>query len=153
MTEDLTEDLTEEAIEEAIDAFLKAFEAGTLVKERFTHSGHLLVGACFVHQLGEVAAIDHMRLCVRRFNEAVAGKNTESGGYHETITVFWIKLLAALCSAHAELPRAEFAALAVERYRDRRDCFKDFYDFDVLGSTEARRVWVAPTLKETAANL
>ena len=140
--------------EEEIDAFLAAFEAGTLPKERFTHAGHLLTGAAFVHRLGEVQAIDHMRLCVRRFNEAVGGKNTATSGYHETITVFWIKLLAALHSANPELPRATFAALAVERYRDHRDCFKAFYDFDVLASTGARRAWIAPTLKPVdTANL
>ena len=30
-------------------------------------------------------------MCVGRYNEAVGGKNTETSGYHETITVFWIK--------------------------------------------------------------
>lgn len=135
------------ATEHEIDAFLAAFESGTLAKERFTHAGHLLTGACFVHSLGEAAAVDHMRLCVRRFNEAVGGKNTETSGYHETITVFWIKILAALQAANARLPRADFAAFAVEQYRDRRDLFQEFYDFDPVASTEARRTWIAPTVK------
>ena len=58
--------------EEEIDAFSAAFEAGTLAKERFTHAGHLLIGASFVHRFGEAQAIDHMRLCVRRFNQSWA---------------------------------------------------------------------------------
>ena len=65
-----------------IDVFLAAFEGCTLPKERWTHAAHLLTGACYVHALGEAGAIDRMRLCVRRYNEAVGGKNTETSGYH-----------------------------------------------------------------------
>jgi hypothetical protein len=133
--------------EEEIDLFLSAFEAGTLPKEEFTHAGHLLAGACYVHMLDEAGAINHMRLCVRRFNEAVGGKNTDTGGYHETITVFWIKTLSSLRARLPEFGRADFAAYAVEAYRDRRDLFRDFYDFDVLASVEARRSWIEPSIK------
>jgi hypothetical protein len=140
--------------EPEIDAFLAAFEAGTLPKEEFTHAGHLTAGACYVYMLDEAGAISHMRLCVRRFNEAVGGKNTDTGGYHETITVFWIKALAALRATHPTLGRAEFAAHAVQAYRDRRDIFRGFYDFDVLASAEARRSWIEPSVKAIiAANL
>jgi hypothetical protein len=137
-----------------VDAFLAAFEAGTLPKEEFTHVGHLTAGACYVHMLDEAAAIDYMRLCVRRFNEAVGGKNTETSGYHETITVFWIKVLTAVRAANPTFSRAEFAAHTVQAYRDRRDIFRDFYDFDVLASVEARRSWIEPPVKPIiAANL
>lgn len=140
--------------EPEVDAFLAAFEAGTLPKEEFTHAGHLLAGACYVHMLDEAGAIDHMRLCVRRFNEAVGGKNTDTSGYHETITVFWIKALTAVRDAHPALGRAEFAAQVVQTYRDRRGVFRDFYDFDVLASVEARRRWIEPSTKPIiAANL
>jgi hypothetical protein len=140
--------------EAELDAFLAAFETGTLPKEEFTHAGHLTAGACYVHMLDEAAAIGHMRLCVRRFNEAVGGRNTETSGYHETITVFWIKALAAVRGTHPALDRAEFTALAVQAYRDRRDIFRDFYDFDVLASIEARRSWIEPSVKPIiAANL
>jgi hypothetical protein len=105
-----------------------------------------------VHTLGEATATDHMRVCVRRFNEAVGGKNTDTSGYHETITVFWIKVLAALQAANPALPRAAFATLAVERFGNRRDLFREFYDFDLVASTEARRSWIAPTLKQITTN-
>lgn len=142
------------ASELELDAFLAAFEEGTLPKEGFTHAGHLTAGACYVHMLGEAGAIDHMRLCVRRFNEAVGGKNTDTSGYHETITIFWIKALAAVRATHPTLGRAEFAARAVQTYRDRRDIFRDFYDFDLLASVEARRSWIEPSVKPIiAANL
>lgn len=129
-----------------MDAFLAAFEAGTLPKVRWTHGAHLLTGACYVHALSEAAATDKMRLCVRRYNEAVGGKNTETSGYHETITVAWIKVLAKLLRECAPMERAAFAALAVERFEDDRKYLQRFYDFDLVGSVEARRRWIAPTI-------
>jgi hypothetical protein len=122
-------------------------EAGTLPKIRWTHSAHLLTGACYVYELGQAAAIEKMRRCVRRYNEAVGGQNTETSGYHETITVAWIKLLDGLLRRSRPIERAAFVALAVAEFSGRRDIFTRHYDFDLVGSREARRVWVQPTLE------
>jgi hypothetical protein len=132
--------------EQEIDEFIAAFEAGTLPKARWTHGAHLLTGACYVHALGEVQATDKMRLCVRRYNEAVGGKNTETSGYHETITVAWIKLLAGLLREAGPMDRASFAALAVHRFEGDRNIFRKYYDFDLVASVEARKTWMPPTL-------
>jgi hypothetical protein len=132
--------------EEEIDAFVAAFEGGTLPKERWTHGAHLLTGACYVHRFGQAAAIDRMRTCVKRYNEAVGGKNTETSGYHETITIAWIRLLDGLRREAGDMGRAEFAQLAVERFVGDKEIFRRYYDFDLVGSVEARRSWVEPTL-------
>ncbi len=131
-----------------IDAFIAAFEGCRLPKERWTHGAHLLTGACYVHTLGQAGAIETMRVCVRRYNESVGGENTETSGYHETIKVMWIKLLDELRLKAGPMERAAFARLAVERFELRRDVFREYYDFDVVGSVEARREWGAPTLKQ-----
>ena len=134
--------------ESEIDAFLAAFEGCTLPKERWTHGAHLLTGACYVHRFGPDAALERMRVCVRRYNESVGGKNTDTSGYHETITVMWIRLLDGLRREVGAMERAEFARLAVERFAGEKDVFKRYYDFDVVGSVEARREWVEPNLME-----
>jgi hypothetical protein len=129
-----------------IDEFIGAFESGTLPKERWTHAAHLLTGACYVHELGEAAAIDTMRSRVSQYNEAVGGKNTATSGYHETITIAWIKLLTGLLREAGPIARAEFAALAVRRFADDRAIFARYYDFDLTASVLARRSWVPPNL-------
>ena len=134
------------ATETEIDEFIAAFEAGTLPKARWTHGAHLLTGACYVHALGEAAALQKMRTCVRRYNEAVGGKNTDTSGYHETITVAWIKLLSRLLREVAPIPRAEFARVAVERFESDRNIFDRYYDFNLVNSVRARKHWVRPTL-------
>jgi len=132
------------AAEAEIDDFIAAFEAGSLPKERWTHAAHILTGACYVHSLGEAAAIARMRDRVSAYNLAVGGKNTETSGYHETVTVFWIKLLASQSRGES---RATFAHKAVEEFENRRNIYADFYDFDVIASTEARRTWIEPNLR------
>ena len=130
-----------------IDAFLHGFEECTLPKERWTHGAHLLTGACYVRELGRDGALEKMRTCVRRFNESVGGKNTETSGYHETITVMWIRLLDGLWQESRPMERAAFARLAVERFEPLKAVFREYYGFDVLGSREARLGWVEPDLK------
>ena len=130
-----------------IDAFIAAFEGCTLPKAEWTHGAHLLTGACYVHALGEAEGHRAMRLCVSRYNESVGGKNTETSGYHETITVAWIKLLNKLLDRSKPIGRAEFAALAVKHFREQKNIFSRYYDFDLIASKEARRSWVAPTLQ------
>jgi hypothetical protein len=83
---------------------------------------------------------------VRRYNEAVGGKNTETSGYHETITVLWIKLLGKLLRESQPIARADFAQLAVERFVSDRGILQRYYDFDLVNSVEARRQWVPPTI-------
>jgi hypothetical protein len=134
--------------EQEIDVFIAAFEAGTLPKARWTHGAHLLTGACYVYDLGEAAAIDKMRLCVRRYNEAVGGQNTDTGGYHETVTVAWIKLLTRFLLDSGALRRAAFARRAVERFEGDREILRRYYPVDVLQSVEARRTWIPPTLAD-----
>ena len=133
--------------EQEIDGFLAVFEGCTLPKQEWTHAAHLLTGACYVHALGRDAALAKMRECVRRYNESVGGKNTETSGYHESITVLWIRLLDGLLQQNAPIDRASFAALAVGQFGHRRDIFREYYDFDLVGSTKARLGWVEPTLK------
>lgn len=134
--------------EPEIDAFLRAFEDCTLPKSRWTHSAHLFTGACYVHAHGPALATDYMRERICRYNVAVGGQNTSTSGYHETITVAWIKLIDRLHRDSAPITRADFAALAVERFAHDRNVFRDYYDFDLVHSTEARARWVPPNLRE-----
>ncbi len=134
--------------EDEIEAFVRAFEDGSLPKERWTHGAHLLTGACYVHALGQAGATDRMRERVKAFNVAVGGKNTATSGYHETVTVFWIALLARLRNEYGGAGRSEFAHVAVARFAGWRQILAEYYSFDVIASEQARREWVAPDLRE-----
>jgi len=137
---------------EEIAAFVSAFEAGTLPKERWTHGAHILSGAWYVHALGPERALAEMRKRIRAYNEAVGTQNTDTSGYHETITVFWIRVLAAELARRPDAARAAFVAEAIEHFGPQRDILTRYYSFNVVKSTEARRMWIEPDLMTIEAD-
>ena len=132
--------------EERLTLLVRAFEQGTLPRERWTHAAHLAVGSHYVFTLGHEAAVPVMRSGVRAYNEAVGTPNTDTRGYHETLTRIWLLTLARLMQAGAPASRTAFAQLAVERYGNRRDLHRSLYSFDVVNDVQARREWVEPDL-------
>jgi len=123
---------------------VRAFEAATLPKEEWTHAAHVAVGAHYVFLLGEADALATMRQRVRAFNEAVGTINSTTSGYHETLTRFWIAVLARLRAAHPTESKLEYVQGAVTTYGSRRDLHRMYYTFDVVKSVDARQNWVAP---------
>lgn len=129
--------------EASLDAYLAAFGAGVLPKAQFTHSGHVLVAAAWIHE-NPLTALDRLRLAIRQFNVAAGGQNTDTAGYHETLTRFWVVRIAETLSR--EKGRLDAVRDAVARYGPQSGLFRQYYSFDVLNSSPARREWVAPDL-------
>lgn len=128
---------------EAFRAFVAAWESGTLPKHEWSHAAHVAVGACYALRHG-AAALDRTREGIRRYNAAVGTANTDSSGYHETLTRFWAEVLAAEVAGQSDEWRA--ATQAVARYGEDRDLHGLYYGFDVVRSVAARRDWVEPDL-------
>ncbi len=135
--------------EDDLDRFLEGFENGTWPKEKWTHQAHVVMGGCYVLAHGVETATRLARERIPRYNVAQGGENTDANGYHETLTVFWIRVIAAFLSAlpvaHSRLEKIR--ALS-EHFGTRRDLFKSYYSYDVVQSKAARREWVPPDLRE-----
>ena len=125
-------------------ALVRAFEEGSLPKSSWTHAAHVGVGANYVFLHGEELALETMRQRVRAYNESVGTVNSDTSGYHETLTRFWIAVLARLHREETAASHLMFVQRAVTLYGGRRDLHQPFYNFDVVKNTEARRAWVAP---------
>ena len=122
-------------------AFIAAWEAGTLPATAWTHAAHVAVAACYAVRHGAVA-LDRTRAGIVRYNVAVGTANTDTSGYHETLTRFWSEVVARVTAGCAD--EWEAARLAVARLGEDRDLHVLCYAFDVPRSTEARKAWVAP---------
>lgn len=110
-------------------------------KERFDHRGHLAAGAWWCHVHGS-AAIDHARTTIRRFNEANGGENTDTAGYHETLTIYYLAALARLVAD--ETPDRDWFEENVDDASVEQNAPLQYWSEAVLMGTEARRQWVAP---------
>jgi hypothetical protein len=139
----VTEPLTSTA------TLVAALLSRTLPKPAWTHVAHLRVGLWHVRRFGEAGALTALRERISAYNEAVGTANTESSGYHETLTVFYVRLIAdflARAGAAADGADEELEARLIADY-GARELPLEYYSRDRLFSVEARRRWVTPDLK------
>lgn len=93
-----------------------------------------------VQHLGEAGAIAHARTSIRRYNETTGVANTDTGGYHETITRYYLSVLAR----HAAAGSA-FADVLADPATD-HDAVLRHWRRETVFSVAARRGWVPPDL-------
>jgi hypothetical protein len=136
--------------EESLDSFLTAFEEGTWPAADWKHPHHLVMAACYVRAYGRERALERARRAIPKYNEAQGGKNTEDSGYHETLTVFWIDVVAREIPTGAS--RVEAVRHVVRNLAPKRDLWREYYSFDVVKSREARRVYIAPDREPACSN-
>ncbi|MBX7221216.1 MAG: hypothetical protein K1Y36_14805 [Blastocatellia bacterium] len=126
---------------------MHGFETGTWPKERWTHGAHMVMALWYVLRTTEPETTVTVRENIKRYNEAVGGKNTDTSGYHETITIFWIWAVRNLFLAKEDpaTPLVELAHKVIE-FGD-RSLPLHYYSREVLFSVEARRTYVPPDIK------
>jgi len=90
--------------EEIID-LVRRFESCEINPADFRHYQHLTVALWYIKEFPYDIASDKLRAGIKQL-AAAYGKT----GYHETITVMWIRLLDGLKRASEPMKRAEFAA-------------------------------------------
>jgi hypothetical protein len=129
---------------EAFDEFVAAWENGALPKEQWTHAAHVAIGACYSVRFRD-AAFERIKDGILRHNAAVGTINSETSGYHETVTRLWAMVLARVTEGISD--PLEAACVAVEKFGDNRGLHRSYYSFDVFANAAARRNWVPPDLK------
>jgi hypothetical protein len=131
----------------SLDALIAGFEDGTWPKAQWTHAAHLTAGACYILDNADTA-LDRLRSEIPRYNVRQGGANTEDGGYHETLTCFWHDIIRDFIGTlPAGLDRLAIVRAVVTEFAPKRDLFREYYDFDVVGSREARATWIQPSRK------
>lgn len=141
--------MTEPAAPLTDDAPLRAIGegllAGSLPVAQWTHRAHLLAALWLMRTRPDLELRRDLPGIIWRYNEASGTANTDSSGYHETITQFY---LLALGSCRARLPAAlplhELANRVLASRFAARELPLDYWSRPRLFSVQARRVWVPP---------
>jgi hypothetical protein len=132
------------ASEASLDALIAGFEDGTWPKGEWTHAAHLAAGAHYILENPDTA-LDRLRSEIPRYNVRQGGANTEDSGYHETLTCFWHGVIRDFIGTlPAGLDRLAIVRAVVTEFAPKRDLFREYYDFDVVNSREARLKWIPP---------
>ncbi len=123
-------------------AMIEEFEACAWPYERWTHRAHVGVAVGYLRRWPPAQALDRIRHHIDRYNRT----RGDPGGYHETITVLFLRRIAADLPLR---PADESLAATVEALAGRYDMRWPlaYYSAGRLWSDEARQRWVAPDLK------
>jgi hypothetical protein len=138
----------------------RALERCDIPNEGFPHASHLRVAWVY---LEECASVDEagarMAATLRRFAASVG----KPGKYHETITVFWIRALAAArldvsasvrAGGRAPAPVKIMFADVLDRHPELldKDLLLAYYSPQRLASDEARSTWLEPDRRSVTSD-
>ncbi|HVY80698.1 MAG TPA: hypothetical protein VG994_06930 [Steroidobacteraceae bacterium] len=124
---------------------LRAFESCELPGASFRHREHLRVAWLYLRRLPHEAAVEAMAKGVQQY----ATHHGAAEKYHHTMTLVWMKLVAAAMAAH---PDEDFDGLLrmhpalLDKLTPGR-----FYSMERLNSPQARAGWVEPDLRALPA--
>ena len=128
------------------DKLAEAFCARTLPKPEWTHAAHLRVGLWHLLRWPADEAMNRLRDGIKLYNESVGGLNTDTSGYHETITRFYVLTIANfLATRDSTRPIDELADELITQHGD-KDLPLRHWTRDRLMSSPARHAWLAPDL-------
>ena len=123
------------------------FLARDLPKEEWTHEAHLATTTWLLLKRPDIDVDKELPGLIRRYNESVGGVNSDSEGYHETITrAFLAGVRLFLGEADPAEPLHELVNELLLSPMGRRDWPLRFYSRDRLLSVEARRNFIPPDL-------
>ena len=121
--------------------------ARTLAKPEWTHEAHLGATTYLLLKRPDIDVDAELPTLIRRFNESVGGVNSDSEGYHETITRAYLRgIRLFLEEADMARPLHELVNELLLSPMGRRDWPLRFWSRDRLMSVEARRRFVEPDL-------
>jgi hypothetical protein len=121
--------------------------ACSLRREEWTHEAHLAACCWLMVERPDIAPERDLPDLIRRFNESVGGVNSDSEGYHETITQCFIRAVRVYLARTDEgLPLVDKVNGLLASQEGRREWPMCFYDPRTLFSRAARLGWVDPDL-------
>jgi hypothetical protein len=130
-----------------VEALAKGFENQTLLGEHdWTHRDHVSTAAYYC-LTDRACAVDRMRAGIQALNKARGVETTPAGGYHETLTVAWTRIIAGHLRNLTPMSDFEKINSVITAFEDRKTTLR-YYSRDLIMSLEARYGWVEPDLEQ-----
>jgi len=133
--------------EAAIERVASGVIDRTLPRSEWTHAGHFAAALWLCRYRRDLTEADEIRKLISRYNEATGTPNTDTGGYHHTITVASMRGAATYLAGHPENAplHAVHTTLMASRFGDPAWLFA-YWSREVLFTVAARRGWVEPDI-------
>ena len=130
-----------------VSSLIYRFEKKQLPRAEWTHQAHLVVAIWYNAKKSETDCLDEVRKRITAHNESVGTPNSDTEGYHETITRFWLIIARMFLLKGKELPLVDQINGFITSEQGRSAYPLEFYTTEVLFSQQARRQWVEPDKK------
>ena len=134
------------ASDDDVHAVLDAFRAGALPRSAWNHRAHLTAALAFARALPTDDALTATRDAILRFNAAAGIVSTPDSGYHETLTVFYMHVVAMHVVRYPAPTSIAADANALVDAWGAKDLPLRHYTASRLFSRDARAHWTPPDL-------
>jgi hypothetical protein len=118
----------------------------SLPKCEWTHAAHFAAGFWLLRH-PDLNAMRDMPGLIRAYNEATGVPNTDSGGYHQTITMASLRASRAWLEHRPNKALHESLCELLASNFGKSDWLLEYWSKAVLFSVMARKSWVEPDLK------
>ena len=118
----------------------------SLPKTDWTHAAHFAAALWLLRQRG-LAAAKEMPDLIRAYNESTGVPNSDTTGYHETITQASLRAGCAWLMARPQAALHVALRELLDSAYGRSDWLLTYWSHGLLFSVTARRSWVDPDLR------
>lgn len=129
--------------EAEVVALVNEFESCRTGKDAFKHQDHLTVAVCYLQELTISEATTKLRQNLLRFLDH---HQVDRQKYNQTITVFWLQMVANVLEELAQGATLVEKCNAVSESLNHSELVFKYYSREKLLSDEAREVFVGPDL-------
>lgn len=119
----------------------------SLPKPEWAHAAHFAVTLWLMRHRPDLDLETAMPGLIRSFNEATGTPNTDTGGYHETITLASLNVARMVLASTPGRPLHEILDMLLASPLGDSNWLLAYRSRERLSSVEARRGWLAPDLK------
>jgi hypothetical protein len=127
------------------EAFLRQFEDCTFPVEQFHHREHIKVAYLYLRTHSLDGAVTKVREGIKRYNACHKVPEAIDRGYHETITLAWIRLVHFTMCEYGVVESAD-AFFEQHPELSQTKTLRLFYSRDQIMSAEAKAAFVPPDL-------
>ena len=128
-----------------VSLLIEQFEQASLPKEEWTHTAHCIVALWYCIKFPLPQAAEKIRNGIKAYNVSIGGANTDTSGYHETITLFYMTTIACYLATTGvtELTDEQIDLFLQQPFLERDHVFR-MYSVEQLMSKAARHSWTPP---------
>jgi hypothetical protein len=132
--------------DDAIAALARGVLDRSLPKAQWTHAAHFAATLWLLRHHPGFDGRRDLPAIIRAYNDATGTVNSDTSGYHQTITLASLRGAAAALAATPAAPLHRVLETIMAGPMGRSDWLLRHWSRDRLFSIEARREWLAPDL-------